>query len=148
MSVYSLQPHLSEDESLWVAAVQAEDESDGLEEFLDAGSKLLLLHAAGGSGVKDARLDDKLEQILQSLMTGDVQERNRWYVEKFMKNNTNAQMTAGKLVRESLFQFASVINKTASKLLNESGFDCLHHRKLPSICSSREIQNSESSCFQ
>ena len=62
-------PHLGEDEGLWVAAVQAEDEADGLEEFLDAGAELLLLHPAGGPRVKDPRLDDELEEILQSLQT-------------------------------------------------------------------------------
>lgn len=60
-------PHLSEDERLGVAAVQAEDEADWLKEFLDAGAKLLLLHATRGPRVKDPRLDDELEQILQSL---------------------------------------------------------------------------------
>lgn len=60
-------PHLSEDERLGVAAVQAEHEADRLKEFLDAGAKLLLLHATRGPRVKDPRLDDELEQILQSL---------------------------------------------------------------------------------
>lgn len=60
-------PYLCEDEGLWVAAVQAEDEADRLEEFLDAGAKLLLLHATSGPRVKDPRLDNKLKEILQSL---------------------------------------------------------------------------------
>lgn len=60
-------PHLSEDESLWVAAVQAQDEADGLKKFLDAGSKLLLFHAAGRSRIKDARLDYEFKEVLEGL---------------------------------------------------------------------------------
>lgn len=60
-------PHLREDERLRVAAVQAEDEADGLEQLLDAGAELFLLHAAGGARVQDPRLDDELEEILQRL---------------------------------------------------------------------------------
>lgn len=61
--------HLCEDEGLRVAAVQAEDKADRLEQFLDAGAKLVLLHAAGGPRVKDPRLHDKLEEVLESLRT-------------------------------------------------------------------------------
>lgn len=73
-------PHLCEDEGLWVAAIQAEDEADGLKEFLDAGAKLLLLHTASCPRVKDARLGDKLKQILQGLkvcICGCEAERER-----------------------------------------------------------------------
>lgn len=66
-------PHLREDERLRVAAVQAEDEADGLEQLLDAGAELLLLHAAGGARVQDPRLDDELEEILQRLGGGDAE---------------------------------------------------------------------------
>lgn len=64
--------HLREDQGLRVAAVQAEDEADGLEQLLDAGAKLVLLHAAGGPRVQDPRLDDKLEEVLQSLMVDEA----------------------------------------------------------------------------
>lgn len=59
--------HLCEDEGLRVSAVQAEDKTDGLEQILDAASKVFLLHPAGRSRVEDPRLDDELEEILQSL---------------------------------------------------------------------------------
>lgn len=58
---------LCEHQILWAAAVQAQDEADWLEELLDARSELLLLHPTGGSRVQDTRLDDELEQVLQSL---------------------------------------------------------------------------------
>lgn len=58
------QSDLREHEVLGAAAVQAQDEADGLEELLDARSELLLLHPAGGSRVQDAGLDDELEQVL------------------------------------------------------------------------------------
>ena len=59
--------YLCEDEGLRVAAVQAQDEADGLEELLDAGAELLLLHTTGGPRVEDPGLDDELEQVLQGL---------------------------------------------------------------------------------
>lgn len=68
-------PHLCEDEGLRVAAVQAEDEADGLEQFLDAGAELFLLHPAGGPRVKDPRLDDELEEILQRLRAETRREK-------------------------------------------------------------------------
>lgn len=58
---------LREHQVLRAAAVQAQDEADGLEEVLDAGSELVLLHATGGSGVQDPGLDDELEEVLQGL---------------------------------------------------------------------------------
>ena len=62
-------PHLREDERLRAAAVQAQDEADGLKQLLDAAAKLLLLHPTGGPGVQDPGLDDELKQILQRLET-------------------------------------------------------------------------------
>lgn len=38
--------HLCADKCLSISAVQAEQKTDGLEEFMNAGSKLLLFHAA------------------------------------------------------------------------------------------------------
>lgn len=67
---------LREDQVLRAAAVQAQDEADGLEEVLDAGSELVLLHPAGGSGVQDPGLDDELEEVLQGLR-GLLAERRR-----------------------------------------------------------------------
>lgn len=58
---------LREHQVLRAAAVQTEDEADGLEELLDAGPELLLLHAAGGPRVEDPGLHDELEQVLQGL---------------------------------------------------------------------------------
>lgn len=58
---------LREHQVLRAAAVQAQDEADGLEEVLDASSELVLLHPAGGSGVQDPGLDDELEEVLQGL---------------------------------------------------------------------------------
>lgn len=58
---------LGENECLWAAAVQAKHEADGLEELLDAGAKLFLLHATCGPRVQDPWLDYELEQILQCL---------------------------------------------------------------------------------
>lgn len=58
---------LREHEVLRAAAVQTQDEADRLEELLDARPERLLLHPAGGSWVQDARLDDELEEVLQSL---------------------------------------------------------------------------------
>lgn len=58
---------LREHQVLWASAVQTQDEANWLEELLDACSELLLLHPAGGSRVQDTRLDDELEQVLQSL---------------------------------------------------------------------------------
>ena len=40
-------PNLREDEGLGAAAVEAQDEADGLEELVDAGPKLVLLHPTG-----------------------------------------------------------------------------------------------------
>lgn len=60
-------PDLCEDKVLGAAAVQAQDEADGLEELLDAGPELLLLHPAGGPRVQDAGLDNELEEVLQGL---------------------------------------------------------------------------------
>lgn len=57
-------PDLREDKILGAAAVQAQDEADGLEELLDARPELLLLHPAGGPRVQDAGLDDELEEVL------------------------------------------------------------------------------------
>lgn len=65
--VFNVCDHLCEDEGLWVATVQAEDEADRLKQFLDAGAKLFLLHPTSGPRVKDPRLDDKLKQIFQGL---------------------------------------------------------------------------------
>lgn len=72
-------PHLREDERLRVAAVQAEDEADGLEQLLDAGAELFLLHAAGGARVQDPRLDDELEEILQRLRAETQREGHTRY---------------------------------------------------------------------
>lgn len=58
---------LCEDQVLRAAAVQAQYEADRLEKLLDARPELVLLHPAGGSRVKDTRLDDELEQVLQGL---------------------------------------------------------------------------------
>lgn len=58
---------LCEDEGLGAAAVQAQDEADGLEELVDAGPELVLLHPTGGSRVQDPRLHNELEQVLQRL---------------------------------------------------------------------------------
>lgn len=63
----SVASDLREHQVLRAAAVQAQDEADGLEEVLDAGSELVLLHPAGGSGVQDPGLDDELEEVLQGL---------------------------------------------------------------------------------
>ena len=52
---------LREHQILRAAAVQAQDEADGLEQLLDARSELLLLPPTGGSRVQDTRLDDELE---------------------------------------------------------------------------------------
>lgn len=71
--------HLREDERLRVAAVQAEDEADGLEQLLDAGAELFLLHAAGGARVQDPRLDDELEEILQRLRAETQREGHTHY---------------------------------------------------------------------
>ena len=60
-------PDLCEDQGFRVAAVQTKDKADGLEELLDAGPELLLLHPTGGPRVQDPGLDDELKQILQSL---------------------------------------------------------------------------------
>lgn len=55
---------LREHQVLRAAAVQAQDEADGLEELLDARPELLLLHPTGGPRVQDTRLDDEFEQVL------------------------------------------------------------------------------------
>lgn len=59
--------NLGKDESLWAPAIQTEHKSDGLKKFLDAGSELFFLHSTGCSGVKDPRLNNKLEKIFQGL---------------------------------------------------------------------------------
>lgn len=59
--------NLCEDESFWAPTVQTQDESDGLEELVDAGPELFLLHPAGGPRVQDPRLYDELKQVLQRL---------------------------------------------------------------------------------
>lgn len=76
--------NLCEDESLRAPAVQAEHKSDGLEKLLDAGAELFLLHSTSSSGVKDPRLDNKLEKILQGLKK---QERKEIKTEKERKKN-------------------------------------------------------------
>lgn len=58
---------LCEHQVLRAAAVQTQDEADGLKEVLDAGSELVLLHPAGGSGIQDPGLDDELEEVLEGL---------------------------------------------------------------------------------
>lgn len=86
-------PHLREDERLRVAAVQAEDEADGLEQLLDAGAELFLLHAAGGARVQDPRLDDELEEILQRLRAESQREGHTHYdiipLQMFYTNRNN-----------------------------------------------------------
>lgn len=53
---------------LRAAAVKAQHKADGLEELLNTGSELLLLHAAGSPRVQDPRLHNELKQVLQSLI--------------------------------------------------------------------------------
>lgn len=60
--------NLCENQIFGAAAVQTQDEADGLEQLLDAGSERLLLHPTGGSCIQDSRLHNELEQVLQSLI--------------------------------------------------------------------------------
>lgn len=69
--------NLCKDESLRASAVQAEYKSDGLEKFLNADSKLFLLHSTSSSGVKDPRLNNKLEKIFQCLKKQEGNQENR-----------------------------------------------------------------------
>lgn len=69
--------HLSEEQHLGVAAVQAQDEADRLEQVLDAGSELLLLHSTGGPRVEHPGLDDELEEVFESLKATETRDEQR-----------------------------------------------------------------------